>query len=407
MKDRVLIFGATYNQIPLIRKVQEMGYEAWVTAAGDISLCHGIADKVLNIDTSDKIRLLNVVKGNNIKGLLTCGTSTPILTIAYINEELGLSDTFISYQTALNATLKNNFKDILSPENLVPRGFSTENINDSLNKLKKLDFPIIIKPVDGGGGKGVELVEEFNITKIKEVYDKSQSYSRDSKVLIEEFKEGITFGVESITIDSTVYALAVAEKTIAGYPNFVTTGVFFPSNNLVPHLKNILKTNETTIKKLGIKWGPTHIDMVLTKDGSVYVIDIGPRLAGGPLAHDLISKSTDYDYYQAVINLSLGRSIEKPEKTVMNCNSCVCGSHFVTFNTKGTIDNIEYDFQLINQLGLQNFRLLKQAGDNISGITTDSDRVAVFHLTADNYNELFSRISKMHNSINITMVSEL
>ena len=122
MKDVVLVFGTTYNQVPLIQKIQEMGLDAWATANGDSSACETVADRILEIDTSDQKKLLELVEKHRIKGLVTCGTSTAICTIAYINEKLGLSRRVIPYNMAVNATIKDSCRRILAPAGLVPRG---------------------------------------------------------------------------------------------------------------------------------------------------------------------------------------------------------------------------------------------------------------------------------------------
>ena len=122
MNDTILVFGTTYNQVPLIRKIQEMGMDAWATSNGDSSCCDGIADRVLEIDTSDVDALLEIVERHRIKGLVTCGTSTAICTIACINEKLDLSRKVVPQRVAVGATMKDEFRRMLAPAGLVPRG---------------------------------------------------------------------------------------------------------------------------------------------------------------------------------------------------------------------------------------------------------------------------------------------
>ena len=399
MKDTILVFGTTYNQVPLIRKIQGMGLGAWATSVGDSSLCDGVADRVLDVDTSDAETLLKIVEKHRIKGLLTCGTSTAICTIAYINEKLGLSRKIIPYDVALNATIKESFRRILAPDGVVPRGDTVSTEDELFEKSAALAFPVVLKPVDGGGGKGVEVVEERSRHALEHAFRRSIAYSRMNKLIVEEYTAGIPLGVESITVDGVTHVLAVVEKSLAGFPHCVTTGVFFPSPRLEKHLEKIVQVATRAIARLGIEWGPAHIDMVLRGEGSPYIVDVGPRLAGGPIASALIESATGYDLYRAAIDLCIGRDVPHPD--VDPPTAAVYGSHFIVRDVTGTISAIEYDAELARELGLRDFRLLKQVGDRINGITTDGDRLAVFHLSAASREEMQEKIKAAEDTFHL------
>ncbi len=400
MEETILVFGTTYNQVPLIKKVREAGFNVWATSVGDSSSCKMYADRILDIDTSDKEQLLRVVKTHKIKGLITCGTSTAICTIAYINEQLGLSDKVIPYNVSLNATLKDNFRRILKGSQVVPPGEVVSTAEELFEKSRSYEFPIVLKPIDSGGDKGVEILVSNSHRGLQDAFSRSISYTRAGRLVMEQYVKGITFGVESITINGSTHALAVAEKTIAGFPNCVTTGVFFPSARLDPHLEAILKINRLVTTQLGIQWGPTHIDMVAGEDGRPYVIDIGPRLAGGPIASSLIEASTGYDLYHAAIDLCTGKNVTVPPR-LSRQGATVYGSHFIVRDLHGTISSITFDKELIRDQAIHDFRLLKKRGDRVNGVTNDADRLAVFHCSASSQAALEEKIEKMEDGFHV------
>ena len=157
--------------------------------------------------------------------------------------------------------------------------------------------------------------------------------------------------------------------------------------------------NNEAIARLGIEWGPTHIDMVLGEDGAPYIVDVGPRLAGGPIASTLIESATGYDLYRAAVDLCVGRDIPCPY--LDRPGASVYGSHFVVTNASGTISALEYDKKLARELDLRDFRLLKQVGDRIDGTTTDRDRLAVFHLSTASRGEMEEKIQAMESSFRV------
>jgi len=402
VKDIVLVFGTTYNQIPLIRKIQNMGLAAWATSNGDRSLCVGVADRVLDVDTSDATTLLKIVARHRIKGLITCGSATAICTIAQINQKLGLSRHVISHQVAVDATIKENFRRILAPAGLVPRGHAVSGVDELCRKVRDLEFPIVLKPIDTGGGKGVQVVEDNAEEFVRDAFHRSVAYSPMKRLIVEEYVAGTTLGVEAITIDGTTHVLAIAEKTLAGHPNFVTTGVFFPSPRLQPWSDAIIQANNDAIAALGIAWGPTHIDMVLRQDGVPVIIDVGPRLAGGPIAATLIETATGHDLYRAAIELAIGNDTAPPANPGSPA-AAVHGSHFIVRDVTGTVSALDYDRALAGRLGLKDFRLLKRPGDRVDGITTDGDRLAVFHLSAPSRARMEAKIQAIERSFRVSV----
>jgi hypothetical protein len=121
--------------------------------------------------------------------------------------------------------------------------------------------------------------------------------------------------------------------------------------------------------------------MVLRKDGRLFVIDVGPRLAGGPLASTLIPSATGYDLYAAVIRLAIG---ELPPAPFVPPVEGYWGSHFITRNVTGKIKRIQFDHSVKQLPGLRGFRLLKTTGNELSGLGSDNSRLAVCHYNVEN-----------------------
>ena len=392
----IIILGLTYNQIPLIQKVKELGYRAIAIGVGGTEpVAAKYAVAWFAIDTSDKEAVLELAIKEKVDGLITCGTSTAICSIAYVTEKLKLSDKVIPYDVSLNAVYKDRFRDVI-PE-LLPKGFFCSDIGNAKMKSEALTFPIILKPADGGGGKGVTIIDNRNETFFETAFRHAYDFSYNKSVVVEEFVDGQVFGAESIIIDGQIYLLAIADKIISPPPHCVTLGVAFPSKlpkNIIEKIENV---NSKAINKLGIKWGMTHIDMAINRNDEPKIFDIGPRMAGGLIASKLIPEKYNYDFYKAAIQLSIGALPETPA----SANNLYYGSRFITSSKTGILKNISYNNENIKKYKIENIRQLVLNGNEISDIKDDSSRLIIFSSKAESYEKLVDNLDNFSNKINI------
>ena len=373
-----------------------MGYRVVAIGVGGGEVaCDGYADECLSIDTSDIKAVLALAKQENAVGLLTCGTSTAICTINYVTQELALSNKVIPYEVAFNASYKHRFRSIIS--DLLPHGISSSNIIEAFLNSRTLCYPLILKPSDGGGGKGITVIHSPEKKIFDAAYRYALDYSGNNEVIIEEFIEGPVLGTESLVLNGVINLLAIADKQVTSLPRCITLGVTFPSILSQDIQKRICKLNEEAITLLGILWGPTHIDMCVNKNGEPKIIDIGPRLAGGPIMSKLIPDAYQYDIYKAVIQLAVGEMPNPPGKA----NGKYYGSRFILVPKTGILYNISYSELNIKKYNITNIRQLISAGHNLKNIDNDGDRLMMFTSVTDNYNKLIFNLNHFEDSINI------
>lgn len=404
--ELLLVLGTTANQRPLIQRARQMGLEVWALAIGDHHAVDDVADRVLEIDTADQQSILTLARQHGVRGLVTCATSTAIITVAGINERLGLSPYVPPERVARDAACKERYQRILTPLGLVPRGCTCRSVDEALAWIGERPGLQVFKPADGGGGKGVSIVRSGDRETVAAALAHALRWSRGDRVIIEDYIEGPTFGVESITLDGHTHVLAVPEKRIVGHPNCVTAGVFFPSPRLEPYLERIEEANRRAIAALGLRWGPTHIDMVLRQDGTPLIIDIGPRIAGGPLGWKLIPEATGYDLYAAVTDLAVGR-LPEPTPAAPRSRS-LFAEHFVVIEQAGTIRSIRLDLSAADVRAgrVRDPQLLKRAGERTEGAVSDADRLAVCNMCCTDHIEMEQRIAAFDAAVVVELDQE-
>ena len=322
---KILIIGAGFLQDFVIRKAVSMGYETIAIDADPHAIGFSHAHKYAVIDIVDEEACLDYAKNENIDGVLTAATDFGVLTASYIAEHLGLPG--LHYEVA--KLIKNKYKvrqclydnnvDDMSQSYLVSK---TTNFSALKDKLK---YPVIVKPCDGSGSRGTSRVD-FE-SELESACYIAINNSLTKQAEIETFIEGEEYGVESIVVEGNVCVLGVMKKWMTKPPYYAELGHAFPSG-LKPNIELKIKEYVTrAIKALGINHGSVNMDILVSNDYSIHIIDIGARMGGNMIGPCIIPYGTGIDYLSAIINGALGVPIDLSKNT-----SCSVVSKIMAFN---------------------------------------------------------------------------
>ena len=322
---KLAIVGASYLQLPLVLKAKGMGLFTICFAWKDGAVCRNRCDKFYPISILEKDSILDLCRKEKISGIISIASDLAVPTVCYVAEKLGLTGN--SFESSLVSTNKYLQRRKLFYSKLqVPRFENYANITLA-SIVKEFHFPIVIKPVDRSGSKGVGLVETYEDVKIK--IENAKKESIIGEVIIEEFIEGEEISVESISWKGSHYLLAFTDKVTTGRPHFVELEHHQPSkywdSNLHAEIWNVVMNS---LNALDIQYGACHSELMITKTGEIYVTEIGARMGGDFIGSHLVQLSTGFDFLKAIIEIALG---SKPE--VYTHNKRHAG---VCFYTKGT-----------------------------------------------------------------------
>jgi biotin carboxylase len=299
MKYKLAIIGASYLQLPLVLKARELGIETHCFAWEEGAVCKEFADFFYPISVTDKEKVLEVCKLVEINGITTIATDLPGPTIAYVASKLGLIGNTL--ETALNTTNKDLMRNILKDAKInIPGYQSISNVKEFLNNL---NYPLIVKPVDSSGSRGVNKINSFS--DFKAAFEVAVRYSIVKKVIVEEFIEGDEVSVEGLSINNKHSFVTITDKVTTGAPHFVELSHHQPSQLSQSIQTEILKTTKASLDALNINNGASHTELKIDKHGNAYVIEVGARMGGDFIGSHLVELSTGYDYLKAVINIAL------------------------------------------------------------------------------------------------------
>lgn len=300
---KLAILGASYLQKPLIEKAKEMGIETHCFAWDyDLAVCKNISDFFYPISVLEKEQLLVKCKEIGIDGITTIATDICVPTIAFIAENLNLISN--SYKSSIIATNKAKMRLAFEDANVnSPKSICLENTK-LINELN-LSFPLIVKPTDRSGSRGVSKV--YNEIELKNAIDRGLEESLENKVVIEEFIEGVEVSVESISWQGNHHILVITDKVTTGEPYFVELAHHQPSALSNEIQEKIKSETLKALNALEVKFGASHSEFKITNEGKVYAIEVGARMGGDFIGSDLVYLSTGYDFVKGVIDVSLGK----------------------------------------------------------------------------------------------------
>lgn len=367
MKNLAII-GASYLQLPLILKAKELGYTTHVFAWEAHDVGEDAADFFYPISIVEKEQILNKCKEIGICGICSIASDLAVITVNYVANALGLPGN--SMESTAKSTNKHLMKLAFEANNdPSPRSMEVDSSDD----VEKIDFqfPIIVKPTDRSGSRGIYELHE--ISGIKDAVEAALKQSFEHKALIEEFAEGKEYSVEHINFNGQHHFLAMTLKYTTGEPHFIETGHLEPAPVDDKTLEEVKSVVAHALDTLEVKNGASHSEIKIDKDGNIKIIEIGARMGGDCIGSDLVRYSTGIDFVRAVIQVAVG---EEPDLTPV-CEPRPVKVQFI-FNEK--------DIQEFNRLKEEHPERILQIVDyhpeNIGHTTDSSNRAGCYILLA-------------------------
>lgn len=332
MRPRIAIIGANYLQLPLVKKARAMGVEticfAW--EAGAVAKPH--CDKFYPISIVEKEQILSVCAEEEINGVVSIASDVAVPTVAHVANQLGLiGNSLRSVRLCSNKFL---MRDALAAAGLRCPAYRLVSSFENLAVVTaRLNYPLIVKPVDRSGSLGVTSVssaeELANALKI------ALGASFVGQAIVEEFIEGTEVSVESVSWKGKHYHICVTDKTTSGSPHFVELSHHQPSTLPNNVLGAIQYDVQAALDALQIRYGASHAEFIVS-DENLYVTEIGARMGGDFIGSDLVQLSTGYDFVKGVIEVALGE-FNPPEVNLKMC----AGVYFYTLETPEVLELIE------------------------------------------------------------------
>lgn len=305
---KILIIGAGFLQDFIIRKAKSMGYETIAVDANPASVGFRHADKYKVINIVDEKACLAYAQKEKIDGVLTAATDYGVLTAAYIAKQMNLVG--LHYDVAKLIKNKYQLRKCLFEAKVddTEQAYEVSENTDLPALAEKLSFPVMVKPCDGSGSRGVARVDE--VSQFAEACKNAMAASITRRAEVETFITGREYGAESLVVNGEVHVLGIMKKWMTKPPYYAELGHALPSGLDDNVEKKIVECVKKAISALGINSGSVNMDLLVTEDNKVHIVDIGARMGGNLIGSHIIPYGTGIDYMGNMIKNAVGDMVD-------------------------------------------------------------------------------------------------
>lgn len=327
MQQKLLLVGGSHADIPIIHAAKKMGLWVITTGNNPKDLGHCYADEYHPEDYSNPHKIYLLAKKLKIDAICASSNDFSAIACAYTAEKLHLNG-HDRLNTALTVHHKDRFRAFAISEGFcVPK---TVAYNEE--SMDSIDYPLIVKPIDLSGGKGIQ--KAMKQSELDMAVTQAKALSKNDRVVIEEFIEGSNHGYSTFLKDQKVVFAFMDDEHYFRNPYLVSgasTSLHY-TKEIANQLNCVL---EKMASKLSLVDGLLHVQFIL-KENRPYIIEICRRTPGD-LYVKLVEYATGFNMSQAIVQSVLNQSISYTIKNISYITR-----HCVMADKSGTIQSVEY-----------------------------------------------------------------
>lgn len=396
---RLLILGGSNTQLNSVLRAKEKGHTVIVADYFEDAPGKTFADYGELTSTFDVEGCLAVARKYKIDGILTVGTDQPVLTCAKVANELGIPF-FLDVQQAKAVTHKKVMKSIFKDNKIPNAEFKFIKNDFKEDELWDLKFPLVIKPLDSQGQRGVYKVE--SLQQIRGLLPNVLSYSREDEILVEEFYESEEITLSGWVREGRTHILTVTDRqTISNAPHIgICIAHHFPSKHLSSYYNEIKELTDKIVKAFGILNGPIYFQMLIGSEG-IKVNEIACRI-GGAYEDELLPVITGVDILEMLIKHAAGQEVDYSalEKYDLNKNINHATVQMI-FTESGTIEKMTPMEEILALPGAISGKYNYHIGSTVQEIQNATQRVGYMIFQSDSAKSLRLKIEKAFEKIEI------
>lgn len=394
---KILMLGGSMQQIPAIVQAKEKGLYTITCDYLPENPGHKYSDEFHNVSTTDKEAVLELARKLDIDGIVAYASDPAAPTAAYVAQELGLPGN--PYESVEILTQKDLFRDFLQKNGFnTPKACGYTTYEQALADIDGFKFPVMVKPVDSSGSKGVVKIE--NKSELNAAVDEALSYSRSKRIVVEEFieKKGYQISGDGFSVDGKLVFTSYGNELYSGKGTreYVALGEFWPSLISDELKKKVDDELQKLIKALGMKTCAYNIEVILDKNDDVYILELGPR-NGGSYIPQLIKYATGVDLIDYTLRAAVGEDCSDLDFA----ETKGCYSNYMIYSTvSGKFDRLWFD-EKFEKNNLLDVYCTYSVGDDVQAYQNTTHSLGTIIFKADSVEEMIELTDNMEKNYKV------
>lgn len=387
-KRTIMVFGVGELQLSIINRAKAMGLFVVGIDPFEDAFCKDACDAFEVVGGQDFEGTVAACKKYDVSAIVTAATDKPLVMMARVAKALDFP--FYSEETAVWSTDKYQMKARFN-EGGVP--CAQGKLIHNAEEAKELFFPVICKPRDNSGSRGVKLCR--NTHELQECIDEALQYSHLDTVLVEEYIEGPEYSIESLHFNGISEVIQFTEKKTTEFPYNVELGHKQPANLSDEVCSKIRDIISKIAKCMSFDNCPSHTELKVN-DRGIFVIETSPRLGGDYITSTLTPLSTGINLEDQLLHIALGEPIDTKTGRKDKA-SAVCFFSLPEGEVKSIDSRIS---EVASWPGIYNFELKLKVGDRVNQITSSLNRYGQFIVKAESREQTDQLVNEYETKIN-------
>ena len=345
VKKKILMLGGSPQQVPAIEAAKSMGYYTILIDYLPDNPGQLVADKWYQESTTDVEAVFRIAKEEGVSGILPYASDPAALPAAIVCERLGLPTNPAKSVEILG--VKHKFREFLAANGFAcPNKFTfspDDDVDEVIARTVALKFPIVVKPTDSSGSKGVSFLNDTSDIAAAIVH--ANKYSRNKILIAEEFIEREFPNVigGDIFVEDGKIILYGDMGCLRGDNgrSLIPIGKKKPSGLNPLQIINLHNELQRLITELDIRGGELNIEAIIDRESKVHFLEVGPR-AGGNMIPIQLSDAFNVDLIKANVAVSMGEKVDLDIKEPSDCYM----TYVIHSDVDGIYDDVKYSSEI-------------------------------------------------------------
>ena len=305
-----MLLGGLRYLLPVIDAAHNMGCHVITCDYLPDNIAHKYSDEYHNVSILDREAVLSLARKLKIDGIMSFAVDPGVVTAAYVADRLGLPCAG-PYESICILQDKEKFRGFLESNGFnVPRSRGFSSYEEAYADRDYFEWPVIVKPVDSAGSKGVSRVDSPE--DLRPAFDNAKSHSFSGKVIIEEFieKQGCSSDSDCFSVDGKLEFVSFsAQRFDENADNPYTPAAFsWPSTFTKEQEAELTAEIQRLLTLLRMRTSIYNIETRIGTNGRSYIMEASPRGGGNRLA-EMLRMATGVDMITAAVRAALGESV--------------------------------------------------------------------------------------------------
>ena len=399
MKKLMLLGGLRYL-LPVIEEAHRLGIYVITADYLPNNIAHKYSDEYCNVSIIDKDAVLKAAHELNIDGILSHAVDPGVVSAAYVAEKMGLPFQ-CSYKAACILQDKSLFRKFLSENGFnSPKAKGYDNADEALKDVDFFNWPVIVKPVDSAGSKGVTKVEDK--ADLRHAIKFALSESHNGHFIIEDFleKEGLSAGSESFVVNGKLLYNGFYDQYFdnEAVNPYAPSAEIWPSAKDPKYLDEIRSELQRLFTLLNITTGLFNVEWRVCKNGKAYLMEVSPRAGGNRLA-EMLNYAADVNIIEAEVRKSVGLPVQEIHEPNYKGHFAIQVLHS---DKTGLFERIDIDEQFRKKHLLEE-EIRVSPGDKVAPFTGANASIGTLFLRFETRDELENSLNNSRSWLKICL----